>query len=600
LKLIFHFCALPPGFGLTVDFWTDAGSFCSIPFRSEFRSDLCGARREKMMRTGFLFSSLTCGLVLLLQAAPGSASPNAASRVALTGQVTSREEGKMEGVVVSAKKAGSIVTVSVVSDSDGRYSFPADRLEPGHYAVAIRAVGYNLDSPTETDIAPEKTTTDDLRLRRTENLASQLTNAEWLLSMPGTDDQKAMVLNCSDCHTFERIMRSTHNADEWVQVIYRMKGYAAVTQPIKPQIMNDPTRAGTPEQYRELANYLATVNLSGTPEWTYPLKTMPRPTGRATRVIVTEYDLPRPTIQPHDVLLDADGMVWYSDFGELFIAKFDPKTLKLTEYPLKQFKPGFPEGSLALEPDPRDGTLWFDMMFQAAIGNLDPKTGQIKYYPLSPDYNDVGVQLDMLGLHHEVDGKVWSKNSGNRNVYRVELATGKWERFEPIKALPGGQAIYQVLSDSRNNAWMSDYIESHIGKIDASTGQVTWFNMPTPHARVRRMWMDPEDRLWFAEYRANKLGMFDTRTEKSTEWPLPTKWTNPYRVTPDRNGELWTGGMTTDRVTRFDPETGHAVEYLMPADTNIRDTFVDNRTTPVTFWTGSNHGAALVKVEPLD
>jgi virginiamycin B lyase len=28
--------------------------------------------------------------------------------------------------------------------------------------------------------------------------------------------------------------------------------------------------------------------------------------------------------------------------------------------------------------------------------------------------------------------------------------------------------------------------------------------------------------------------------------------------------------------------------------------FVDNSTTPVTFWVGSNHDHALVKVEPLD
>ncbi len=32
----------------------------------------------------------------------------------------------MEGVVVSAKKAGGTITVSVVSDEKGRYSFPAD------------------------------------------------------------------------------------------------------------------------------------------------------------------------------------------------------------------------------------------------------------------------------------------------------------------------------------------------------------------------------------------------------------------------------------------------------------------------------------------
>jgi hypothetical protein len=28
--------------------------------------------------------------------------------------------------------------------------------------------------------------------------------------------------------------------------------------------------------------------------------------------------------------------------------------------------------------------------------------------------------------------------------------------------------------------------------------------------------------------------------------------------------------------------------------------FVDNSTTPVTFWVGNNHRAAIVKLEPLD
>jgi streptogramin lyase len=58
--------------------------------------------------------------------------------------------------------------------------------------------------------------------------------------------------------------------------------------------------------------------------------------------------------------------------------------------------------------------------------------------------------------------------------------------------------------------------------------------------------------------------------------------------------------MLSDRVTRLDPKTGEFVEYLMPRNTNIRRVFVDNSTNPVTFWVGNNHGASIVKVEPLD
>src|SRR5436189_5580633 len=66
--------------------------------------------------------------------------------VALTGLVSSVEEGHMEGVLVSARKisSNSTVTTMVLTDKDGRYRFPASRLEPGQYALRIRAVGYDL------------------------------------------------------------------------------------------------------------------------------------------------------------------------------------------------------------------------------------------------------------------------------------------------------------------------------------------------------------------------------------------------------------------------------------------------------------------------
>ena len=55
----------------------------------------------------------------------------AAQSAVLSGQVSSSEEGAMEGVVVSAKKVGSTITVSVISDAQGHFSFPSGRLDPG-------------------------------------------------------------------------------------------------------------------------------------------------------------------------------------------------------------------------------------------------------------------------------------------------------------------------------------------------------------------------------------------------------------------------------------------------------------------------------------
>ena len=551
------------------------------------------------MRTALLL--VVTASLLIAGALANPAYAQSQTQAALSGEVTSQAEGPMEGVVVSAKKDGSTITVSVITNEKGYYSFPANRLEPGHYTLAIRAVGYDLDGAATAEIAAEKLTTVNLKLRKTRNLSAQLTNAEWLMSVPGTDAQKAYLLNCVGCHTLQRVVRSTHDPDEFTQVIWRMMNYAQVSQPIKPQPRMDPDWAGKPEQYRKQAEYLATINLSTVSQWEYALKTLPRPTGKATHVIITEYQLPRPTIEPHDVILDRHGTVWYTDFGEEFLGKLDPKTGKVTEYPVPELKPGYPTGSLELKEDGK-GDLWFGMMFQGAIAKFNPTTEKFKVYSLPPKLNDKRAQLNMLGLQYTVDGKVWTDNAGNWEIYRLDLATGRYETFDPLKKLPGDgpYTIYAVDSDSHNNAYFTEFQTNYIGRIDAETGAVRFYPTPTLHSRPRRVRMDSQDRLWFGEYQGNRIGMFDTKTEKFTEWPLPTPWSGPYYVTWDKNGELWTGGMTTDRVVRLDPKTGKVVEYLMPKDTNMRRVFVDDSTTPVTFWTGSNHGASIVKVEPLD
>ena len=119
----------------------------------------------------------------------------------------------MEGVVVSAKKDGSTITVSVVSDAQGRFTFPASRLEPGNYSLKARAVGYDLDGANTATVAAGKAAQAQLKLKKTRNLAAQLTNAEWLMSMPGTDEQKKFLLNCNGCHSYQRIVNSSYDAD---------------------------------------------------------------------------------------------------------------------------------------------------------------------------------------------------------------------------------------------------------------------------------------------------------------------------------------------------------------------------------------------------
>ena len=181
------------------------------------------------MRTQFLLTAAAAAFAL--QAGIAGAQTGAA----LSGVVSSAEEGAMEGVVVSAKKEGSTIAVSVVTGKDGRYSFPAARLEPGKYNLKIRAVGYDLDGAGQATVNAGKAAEAPLKLKKTADLQSQLTNAEWLMSMPGTDEQKKFLLNCNSCHSYERIVKSSYDPQGFLKIFERMSGYYPGSTPMKPQ-----------------------------------------------------------------------------------------------------------------------------------------------------------------------------------------------------------------------------------------------------------------------------------------------------------------------------------------------------------------------------
>ena len=116
----------------------------------------------------------------------------------------------------------------------------------------------------------------------------------------------------------------------------------------------------------------------------FPLKTLPRPKGKATQVIYTVYDLPRPDAAPHDTTMDAQGNVWYSDFTSQFIGKLDPKTGKVIEYPVPLARVGpYAQGGLQLALD-REGRVYYGNMSQMQIVRFDPKTEKMETFK-APD-----------------------------------------------------------------------------------------------------------------------------------------------------------------------------------------------------------------------
>ena len=562
---------------------------------------------------------LTIALGSIAVGAVGWALPDliaqASDSVALSGVISSQQEGLMEGVVVSARRDGANFTVAVVSDAKGKYSFPRTHLEPGKYALTIRAVGYDLNGPGSVTIAEGKTSNADLKLEKTKDLASQLSSLEWAMSVPGTPEQKDKVIyqtvSCAYCHAWERVVKSNHTADEFVDLITRMQKYytdgSAVSRDNRGRgQIGPPDQVAAAEQNpkwgrepfgvpkKELAEYLTTVNLSGgKTTWPYELKTLPRPKGKATRVIITQYDMPRPDTVAHDLDLDSAGTVWYTDESRMIFGKMNPKTGVFTEYALPPVPPGDLPGARDIQVD-RDDNIWFPRRIANAavvVTKYNPKTEEVS------TIEGAGTQFMALGP----EGKIWAGWTRiDPKTMKVEATYG-WEKSPNIPPGPHRQYVDLTVVNSKGNPYAPDIGGSYIIGIDAMTGQAKFWQVPTPRSSPRRGRMDAQDRFWFAEYTGDKVGMFDTRTEKFQEWPMLRKYTTPYAVSaPDRNGYVYATSNMSERLMRLDPKTGEIVEYQIPTEFDSKKITYDPTTSRLTLWMVNTRTARMMKVEPLE
>jgi streptogramin lyase len=557
--------------------------------------------------------------LLAALAAPWFAA-QAQAQAALEGRVTSAAEGAMEGVLVRAKREGSNKTVTVVTRADGTYSFPLDRLEPGRYAVSVRAVKYLLaDSAAAAavDIAAGNTAHADLALRETNQLelALQLTDPEWFASWPLDDRTKwDLFRDCSRCHTLRRPSMSTYDAEELSWVMMRMV-YSAGSSPMRFQLPAPATphwgrfEGGEPSglQKRQ-AEAVASINLRHG-AWPYELKTMPRPKGAETEVIYTTWDLPA-TARPHDTRIAADGMIWFNHFNDNVIGRLNPQTGEVKEWrwPYRAKEGSFqPTGARTLMGPDAQGRWYIGNQAQSGVVVFDPKTEQFEFH--APPGG--GEMVDVSGSR--VDGKAWRAEAApiaGGGVHRIDLTTWEATTIKGTNERP--LFAYDVAADSRNNIYGGARAGTYIWRIDAKTHDVKYYDIPAAPrgqgsfgAGMRRGITDAANRLWWGGFDGGYVGLLDPRKpagQEMTLYAVPYPYFFPYDAHYDERGYTWTGGIYSDRVARMNVETGQWNFYLLPFEANIRDINLkpaDGRNGLSGLWIGHTHQAMITLVEPL-
>src|ERR1700691_1528130 len=145
----------------------------------------------------------------------------------LAGRVVSSTGEALAGIPIKAHRDNSAVTVAVYTDAKGEYAFPAwSDLTPGSYSVGVELPDFE-HTARPVAVSEGKVAKIDFTLKSKPLAYEDATASEIIAGLPGTDHQKTLFSQCSNCHTLQWALQAGRTKEEWVEVVKKRAGAAA-------------------------------------------------------------------------------------------------------------------------------------------------------------------------------------------------------------------------------------------------------------------------------------------------------------------------------------------------------------------------------------
>ena len=513
-----------------------------------------------------------------------------------TGIVRIASGDSPEGVGVQLVAPNGVRT-TVYTNAAGKFEFP--KMQAGNYVLRIptpvpfkpyRRESVTINAATKLDDIVLERVSDSDNLPASPALESQLSSAEILWNLPGTAEEKATLQkNCSGCHSWQQIFRNHYDEHSWSLIVDRMMHFSGTSLVIR----NKPMSAPDPE-YNLLVKFLTRVRGPDSKE-DAPLRIFPRPRGESTRVVITEYELPRQLLALHDATADMQGQIWFTSHKTRYVGKLDPKTGIVKEYTLPLTSDAMPGSHHAIID--KNGIAWISENWAHQLNRLDPQTGHVTQFRI-----ESGVPINAPNFGNfamSPDGFVW--DSRGHKLRKIDPETGKIVQEFPLQA----DSSYDSMISYDGKYWGGSG-PANWGNtfelLNIQTGQ--WLNLNTGShmATGKRGGFDPYGNTWFGGADGALIEL-DAKAQRVEEyWPpiAPHPYTDFYEAMPDKNGEVWAGVLHGRQMLRFNPKTERWAAYQMPEPFSYdRRTYIDASTHPVTVWYVDYNGY-LVRVQPLD
>lgn len=486
----------------------------------------------------------------------------------ITGNVKGPDGKSLMGIFVVAENSQNKMTVTVLSDAQGRYHI--NNLPAATYSVQISAVGYKSDPHQNVQLTADQKFSCDFALQTAPVRWTELTTYQITQLLPKTDKhdlskryQEPYFTTCmTSCHSLQKRVAPL-NLDQ--------KGFKNLIQYMSNTIMGGEGGGRmTDEKADDFAEFLAAMfgpdskkpaSPSDLPEYKKLVRTF---SPEAMNIAYVEYDFPAIKGQgPWSAVEDKNGMFWIPYYGRgNEVVRLDSKTAELTRFPLSFTKTA---GIHSAIPAP-DGTVWFTEAALGKFGHLNPATKEIVEYqntPL-PDGKPTGTHT----IRVDEQGRVWT--SGGPAITMFDPVTKNFSHFDV------GNTYGNVVGHDGDEWFTSFVFPGPIARV-TKDGKLSKFYPPTK-GKPQRLLVDENNIVWFSERGGNKLGRLDPQTGSIKEFDLPGPAASPYAIGMDRNKMIWYASHEQDTIGRFDPKTGDVTEYPYPhSEISMREFFMDSQ-----------------------
>src|SRR3954470_8409106 len=132
--------------------------------------------------------------------------PSFADAASITGTVKGSDGAGFRGAFVQARNAKTKITVSVLSDSQGRYR--VENLPEGDYRLQIRAPGYRAEPRNSLTLTSDQNATHDFALQKGQVRWSDTSMYQGIQLLPEARGKNLFFVHCMACHGFESRMAS--------------------------------------------------------------------------------------------------------------------------------------------------------------------------------------------------------------------------------------------------------------------------------------------------------------------------------------------------------------------------------------------------------